>query len=157
MKKIALILISITAFSIILKAQEDEKFKIIAGVRVNPFVMYDFEGNRAEITRIHGELGALFNKRIYTSVGYTPFANAIYNFNEYWFIGFDKKIPVSWVLAEEYMIDNNKFIFQTGPNIKLSKIGNVYMFLFTQADNFDLGLKVGVFIPLNFVIKQKLK
>jgi hypothetical protein len=155
MKKITLILFSIIALGNLINAQEDEKYKLITGVRVNPFVMYDFDGNRAEITRIHAEIGALFNKKIYTSVGYTPFANAIYNFNEYWFIGFDKKIPVSWVLAEEYMIDDNRFIIQSGPNIKLSKFGNLFFFLFTPIDQYDLGLKIGAFIPLNVVLKKK--
>jgi hypothetical protein len=155
MKKITLILFSIIALGNLINAQEDEKYKLITGVRVNPFVMYDFDGNRAEITRIHAEIGALFNKKIYTSVGYTPFANAIYNFNEYWFIGFDKKIPVSWVLAEEYMIDDNRFIVQSGPIIKLGKIGNLFVFLFSPVDQFDIGLKVGAFIPLNVVLKKK--
>jgi len=38
-------------------AQEGERLKVITGVRVNPFVMYDFDGNKTEITRIHAELG----------------------------------------------------------------------------------------------------
>ena len=135
-------------------AQEGERLKVITGVRVNPFVMYDFDGNKTEITRIHTELGAMFNNKTYLSVGYTPFANAIYNFNEYWFVGFDKKIPVSWVLAEEYMIDENKFIVQTGPNFKLGNVGNAFVFLFTPVDNIDWGLKVGAFIPLNVVLHK---
>ncbi len=135
-------------------AQEGERLKVITGVRVNPFVMYDFDGNKREITRIHAELGAMFNNKTYLSVGYTPFANAIYNFNEYWFVGFDKKIPVSWVLAEEYMIDENKFIVQTGPNFKLGNVGNAFVFLFTPVDNIDWGLKVGAFIPLNVVLHK---
>ena len=86
-------------------------------------------------------------------MGYTAGVNTIYNFNEYWFIGFDKKVPMSWVVAEEYNINNNKFFVQTGENIKLSKTGNFFMFLFTPVDEFNLGLKVGVFIPLNVVLK----
>lgn len=136
-------------------AQEGERVKVIAGVRVNPFVMYDFDGNRTEITRIHAEIGALFNNKTYLSFGYTPSVNAIYNFNEYWFVGFDKKIPVSWVLAEEYMIDEDKFIVQTGPNLKLGKIGNVFAFIFTPVNQMDLGLKIGAFIPLNVILYKK--
>ena len=146
-------------FSINVDAQDNkqtpEKFRIIIGIRVNPLIIYDFEGNYQEKVLLHGEFGALFNKKIYTSVGYTAGINAIYNFNEYWFIGFGNKVPMSWVIAEEYNLTNKKFFVQTGPNIKLSKIGNFFMFLYTPVDNFKLGLKVGVFIPLNVVITKK--
>jgi len=151
-----LVFVLITAYAGV-SAQNDEpkeKYRIITGVRVNPLIVYDFHGNVNEFIRLHAELGALFHKKIYTSVGYTAVANAFYNFNEYWFVGLHRKVPVSWVLAEEYMFNDNKFIFQSGPNIKLSKIGNLYMFLFTPADKFSLGLKVGVFIPLNVVLKK---
>ncbi len=136
------------------KTDTPEKYRIITGIRVNPILIYDLKGNVNEKVLLHGELGALFNKRFYTSIGYTAAVNAIYNFNEYWFIGFDKKVPVSWVLAGEYNFDNKKSFIQTGPNIKLSKIGNVFAFLFTPTDKFQLGLKVGVFIPLNVVLKK---
>ena len=155
MKKFVLIIFSIIALNISIKAQEGEKIKLIAGVRINPFVMYDFDGNRAEITRIHAELGALFNKKIYTSIGYTPFANAIYNFNEYWFIGFDKKLPVSWVIAVDYMLDENQLVLQTGPNIKLGKIGNLFIFAFNPIGSNAHGMKIGAFIPLNVVLYKK--
>ncbi len=155
MRKIIFLAVLLTIFSLKITAQEGDKLKVIAGIRVNPFVLYDFDGNKTEIMRIHAEVGALFNKRIYTSVGYTPFANAVYNFNEYWFIGFDKKVPVSWVIAAEYMIDDNKLIMQTGPNIKLGKIGNAFVFLFTPLDDISWGLKVGAFIPLSVVLMKK--
>ena len=161
MKKIAKItLFAILAlFTFNANAQEQketsEKYRLITGVRVNPLIIYDFEGNTKELVRLHGEFGALFKKKFYVSVGYTAVANAVYNFNEYWFIGFDKRLPVSWVIAEEYMINENKFIVQSGLNVKLSKIGNVFAFLMTPTDQFDLGMKVGVFIPLNFVITKK--
>jgi len=157
MTKFSIILL-LLLFANSIKAQEKkdvpEKYRIIIGVRVNPILIYDLKGNVNEKVLLHGELGALFNKRFYTSIGYTAAVNAIYNFNEYWFIGFDKKVPVSWVIAEEYNFNNNKFFVQTGPNIKLSKIGNVFAFLFTPTDKFQLGLKVGVFIPLNVVLKK---
>ncbi len=155
MKKITLILIAVFTISIMLNAQENKSFKLTTGVRVNPLLIYDLSGNVNEKVLLHGELGALFNKKIYTSVGYTAAMNAIYNFNEYWFLGFDKKLPVSWVLAEEYNLNNKTFFIQTCPNIKLSKIGNVFAFLFTPVNQFDLGLKIGVFIPLNYVIMKK--
>ena len=132
-----------------------EKYRIITGVRVNPLLIYDLAGGVNEKVLLHGELGLLFHKRFYTSIGYTAAVNAIYNFNEYWFIGFEHKVPVSWVLAAEYNLTNNKSFVQTGPNIKLSKIGNVFAFFFTPTDKFSLGLKVGVFIPLNVVLKKK--
>lgn len=155
MKKAYLILISLFVMAFTVNAQESRHLKVITGVRVNPFVMYDFKGNRTEITRIHAEVGALFNKKTYLSFGYTPSVNSVYNFNEYWFVGFDKKIPVSWVLAEEYMINAKKFVVQTGPNFKLGKIGNVFLFLFTPTDRIDWGLKVGAFIPINVVLYKK--
>ncbi|NOZ35503.1 MAG: hypothetical protein GXO80_09435 [Chlorobi bacterium] len=154
MKQISFIAAAVF-ISITLSAQESKSFKIITGVRVNPLLIYDLKGNVNEKVLLHGELGALFNKKIYTSVGYTAAMNAIYNFNEYWFLGFDKKLPVSWVLAEEYNFNNKMIFIQTGPNIKLSNTGNVFVFLFTPVNQFNLGLKVGVFIPLNFVIKNK--
>jgi len=161
MRKITFVvlLLSLTLFA---KAQEKkeqnstpEKYRIITGVRVNPLLIYHEGGVVDEKVLLHGELGMLFHKRLYTSVGYTAAVNAIYNFNEYWFIGFEHKVPVSWVLAAEYNLTNNKFFVQTGPNIKLSKIGNVFAFFFTPTDQFSLGLKVGVFIPLNVVLKKK--
>jgi len=146
-------------FSFIANAQEKttntaEKYRIITGVRVNPLIIYKQGGVLNERVLLHGEVGALFHKRFYTSVGYTAAVNAVYNFNEYWFIGFDHKVPVSWVLAAEYNLTNEKFFVQTGPNIKLSKIGNLFFFLFTPTEKLDLGLKVGVFIPLNVVLKK---
>jgi hypothetical protein len=155
MKKAYLILFPLFAIAFTMHAQESEHLKVIAGVRVNPFVMYDFDGNRTEITRIHAEVGALFKNKTYLSVGYTPFANAIYNFNEYWFVGFDKKIPISLVLAEEYLFDENKFIVQSGPNFKLGNVGNIFVFLFTPIDNIKWGMKIGAFIPLNVVLYKK--
>jgi len=135
-------------------AQEnaDKTYKLITGIRVNPILIYDLEGSVNDKVLLHGEVGVLLKKQFYTSVGYTAVANSIYNFNEYWFIGLNKKIPVSWVLAEEYNFNNNKYYIQTGINIKLSKIGNVFAFLYTPTDQFKLGLKVGVFIPLNVVL-----
>ncbi|MGB4414495.1 MAG: hypothetical protein WBI53_06380 [Paludibacter sp.] len=65
----------------------------------------------------------MYNNKTYLSVGYTLFANAIYNFNEYWFVGFDKKIPVSWVLAEEYIFDENKFVVPTRPQFQIRELG----------------------------------
>ena len=151
------VLIFLTSSAIFAQKEQsdDEHFRLIAGIRVNPLLIYDLGGNVKEKVLLHGEVGALFNKRIYTSLGYTAVMNAIYTFNEYWFIGFDKKVPVSWVLAAEYNMNEYRFFVQSGPNIKLSKIGNLFLFLFTPVDKFDLGLKVGVFIPLNVVLVKK--
>ena len=159
MKKLSIIIIALIFISININAQEKKelgsKLKVITGVRVNPFMMFDNNDNKAEITRLHGEIGALFNKRVYTSVGYTPFANAIYNFNEYWFIGFDKKVPISWVIAGDYMIDANQLVIQTGPNIKLGKLGNLFVFGFKPLGTSTYGIKIGAFIPLNVVLYKK--
>lgn len=130
-------------------------YKIITGVRVNPVLIYDLEGHVTQKTLLHAELGAIFNQKFYTSAGYTPAVNAFYNFNEYWFLGFQHKVPVSFVLAESYNFNSGKIFVQSGFNLKISKIGNVYAFLFTSVENFEPGLKVGVFIPLNVILKQK--
>jgi hypothetical protein len=134
-------------------AQEDEKYRIITGIRVNPLVIYDLEGNRKEFVRIHGEVGALIDKRTYFSVGYTPFTNSIYSFNEFWFIPLDRPLPISAVISAEYMFDDEKLILQGGPNFKFNG-GNGFLFLFTPADEIDWGLKVGVFIPINIIISK---
>jgi len=148
---ILLIIGVITSFQISAKEKKDSNLKYVVGMRVNPFIIYTFKGDKKEITRIHAEVGMLINKKFYTSLGYTPFVNSIYNFNEFWFLGFDKKIPVSWVIAGDYMIDDKKLILQTGPNIKLGKLGNLFMFLFTPVNELDFGIKFGVFIPLNII------
>ncbi|WP_291861590.1 hypothetical protein [Marinilabilia sp.] len=155
MKRITIFLI-LSIFSGLLFAQETEKkpYKLIVGARVNPLVIYDFDGNRTEAVRLHGEIGMMWNKSWYFSAGYTPFMNSLYTFNEYWFVGMDKKVPVSFVASAEYMADNNKFILQGGPNVKL-KGGNLFAFLFTPADNINWGLKVGAFIPLNVILKER--
>ncbi|MGM0376046.1 MAG: hypothetical protein ACQEQ0_04685 [Bacteroidota bacterium] len=136
-------------------AQEENKqnYKVIAGARVNPLVIYDFEGNREEAVRLHGELGLMMNQTWYFSAGYTPFMNSFYTFNEYWFRRMDKKLPVSAVLSAEWMTEKDKFIIQGGPNFKLQG-GNVFAFLFTPTQNINWGLKIGAFIPLNVVIKN---
>ena len=143
--------ISVSFFT---KAQESNTYKLIAGARVNPLVIYDFDGNRTETVRLHGEIGMMWNKKWYFSAGYTPFLNSFYTFNEYWFRGMDKKLPVSLVASAEYMPDNDTFILQGGPNFKL-KGGNIFGFLFTPTGNFNLGMKLGAFIPLNIIIKKK--
>ena len=80
--------------------------------------------------------------------------NSYYTFNEYWFLGMEKKVPVSLVASAEFMADENKFILQGGPNIKLQG-GNVFAFLFTPVDQINWGLKIGAFIPINVVIKER--
>ena len=155
MKK-SLLIIFLLAFGTFSFAQEtsEKPYKLIAGARVNPLVIYDFDGNRTEAVRLHGEIGLMWNKRWYFSAGYTPFMNSYYTFNEYWFVGMDKKVHVSMVASVEYMADNQKFILQGGPNIKL-KGGNIFAFLFTPADKINWGLKVGAFIPLNVILKER--
>jgi len=153
LKKISYLIILIMAFQ---ASGQNRKtsYKIMAGVRVNPILIYDLEGHVAQKTLLHAELGAMFNRKFYTSIGYTAGVNAIYNFNEYWFINFKHKLPVSWVIAEEYNISHQKFFIQSGLNIKLSPIGNVFIFAFTPTQEFKLGLKIGVFIPLNVLLKK---
>jgi len=150
--KTLFVLVVLISFSSVL-SQEGENYKIMAGVRLNPLLVYNLEGGREEFFRLHAEVGALLKKRTYISVGYTPYVNSVYSFNEYWFIPFDKPLPISAVISAEYMIDDNKFILQGGPNFKLMG-GNVFAFIFTPVDNIKWGLKVGAFIPINYVISK---
>jgi hypothetical protein len=151
---ITVVLAILSAASLFAQEVSDKPYKIIVGARVNPLIIYDFNGNRTEAVRLHGEIGLMWNKKWYFSAGYTPFMNSYYTFNEYWFLGMEKKVPVSLVASAEFMADENKFILQGGPNIKL-KGGNVFAFLFTPVDQINWGLKIGAFIPINVVIKER--
>lgn len=158
MKKIITFITLFAIFSSVLaqkQTHQNEKYRLITGIRVNPVIIYDLKGNNQQKVLLHTELGVLLKKKFYTSIGYTPAVNALYNFNEYWFIGFDKKLPVSWVLAEAYNFNMNTAFIQTGFNFKLSKIGNFFAFVYSPTNQLNLGLKMGVFIPLNLVLKQK--
>ena len=151
---ITVVLAILSAASLFAQEVSDKPYKIIVGARVNPLIIYDFNGNRTEAVRLHGEIGLMWNKKWYFSAGYTPFMNSYYTFNEYWFLGMEKKVPVSFVASAEFMADENKFILQGGPNIKLIG-GNVFAFLFTPVDQINWGLKIGAFIPINVVIKER--
>jgi hypothetical protein len=151
---ITVVLAILSAASLFAQEVSDKPYKIIVGARVNPLIIYDFNGNRTEAVRLHGEIGLMWNKKWYFSAGYTPFMNSYYTFNEYWFLGMEKKVPVSLVASAEFMADENKFILQGGPNIKLQG-GNVFAFLFTPVDQINWGLKIGAFIPINVVIKER--
>ena len=151
---ITVVLAILSSTSLFAQEVSDKPYKIIVGARVNPLIIYDFNGNRTEAVRLHGEIGLMWNKKWYFSAGYTPFMNSYYTFNEYWFLGMEKKVPVSLVASAEFMADDNKFILQGGPNIKL-KGGNVFAFLFTPVDQINWGLKIGAFIPINVVIKER--
>ena len=151
---IIVVLAILSSTSLFAQEVSDKPYKIIVGARVNPLIIYDFNGNRTEAVRLHGEIGLMWNKKWYFSAGYTPFMNSYYTFNEYWFLGMEKKVPVSLVASAEFMADENKFILQGGPNIKL-KGGNVFAFLFTPVDQINWGLKIGAFIPINVVIKER--
>ncbi|PWD98623.1 hypothetical protein [Marinilabilia rubra] len=153
-KYLTVIVFLLMAGSALSQDNNVKPYKLIMGARVNPLVIYDFDGNRNEAVRLHGEIGLMWNKKWYFSFGYTPYMNSLYTFNEYWFLGMDKKIPVSIVASAEYMADNDKFILQGGPNMKLQG-GNVFAFLFTPADKVDWGLKLGAFIPLNVILKER--
>jgi len=151
---ITVVLAILSAASLFAQEVSDKPYKIIVGARVNPLIIYDFNGNRTEAVRLHGEIGLMWNKKWYFSAGYTPFMNSFYTFNEYWFLGMEKKVTVSLVASAEFMADENKFILQGGPNIKLQG-GNVFAFLFTPVDQINWGLKIGAFIPINVVIKER--
>jgi hypothetical protein len=151
---ITVVLAILSSTSLFAQEVSDKPYKIIVGARVNPLIIYDFNGNRTEAVRLHGEIGLMWNKKWYFSAGYTPFMNSYYTFNEYWFLGMEKKVPVSLVASAEFMADDNKFILQGGPNIKLQG-GNVFAFLFTPVDQINWGLKIGAFIPINVVIKER--
>lgn len=153
MKKI--LLIFITAFGIIqnLPAQESS-FILKSGLRINPMVVIDSDGNKTEFTRLHTEIGSLLNQNVYLSVGYTPFVNSMYTFNEYWFLGFDSSLPISVVSILEHNFDKKKSFYNVGFNFKLNN-GNGIVMVGSQFENFDPIYKIGAFIPLSWIIYQK--
>ena len=83
MKKGMLLLLFLLPLLALSQEENKQNYKIIAGARINPLVIYDFEGNREEAVRLHGELGVMMNQKWYLSAGYTPFMNSFYTFNEY--------------------------------------------------------------------------
>jgi hypothetical protein len=76
MKKIFIQGLMLMLFSVAVVAQteeEQEKYRIVTGVRVNPLIVYDFDGNVDEYIRLHAELGVLFKKKIDTQQWLTHF------------------------------------------------------------------------------------
>jgi hypothetical protein len=63
MRKQLLLLAFVLFCAFTVNAQEGERLKVITGVHVNPFVMYNFDGNKTEITRIYAELCAMLNNK----------------------------------------------------------------------------------------------
>jgi hypothetical protein len=153
MKKIVVLLILSLSFSKMLFAQESS-FMVITGLRVNPMVVIDSDGNRQEFTRLHTEIGTLLNQKIYLSVGYTPFVNSIFTFNEYWFLDFKSSLPISVVGILEHNFDKDKSFYNLGFNFKL-KNGNGIVMVGSQFEKFDPIYKVGAFIPLSWIIFQE--
>lgn len=153
MKKI--LLMFITAFGIIQNSPAQENsFILKGGMRINPMVVIDSDGNRQEFTRLHSEIGTLLNQRIYLSAGYTPFLNSVFTFNEYWFLGFDSALPVSVVGILEHNFDKEKSFYNVGFNFKF-KNGNGIVMVGSQFEDFDPIFKIGAFIPLSWVIYKK--
>lgn len=153
MKK--LLLFFVLAFGIpnMLTAQESP-FLLVTGMRINPMVVIDSDGNKMEFTRLHTEIGTLLNQKIYLSVGYTPFVNSVFTFNEYWFSGFKNRLPVSIVGILEHNFNNEKSFYNVGFNFKF-KNGNGIVMVGSQFEQFDPIYKIGAFIPLSFVLYQK--
>lgn len=133
---------------------QEKSFTLMGGMRINPMVVIDSEGNRKEFTRLHSEIGALLNQSVYLSAGYTPFLNSAFTFNEYWFWGFDSALPVSVVGILEHNFDTEKSFYNVGFNFKL-KNGNGIVMIGSQFEDFDPIYKIGAFIPLSWVIYQK--
>ena len=153
MKKIVVLLIFSLSFSKMLFAQESS-FMVITGLRVNPMVVIDSDGNRKEFTRLHTEIGTLLNQKIYLSAGYTPFVNSVFTFNEYWFLDFKSSLPISVVGIMEHSFDNDKSYYNLGFNFKL-KNGNGIVMVGSQFEKFDPIYKVGAFIPLSWILYKE--
>lgn len=137
-----------------MSAAQESTFMVVTGMRINPMVVIDSDGNRQEFTRLHTEVGTLLNQKFYLSVGYTPFVNSVFTFNEYWFSGFKNRLPVSIVGILEHNFDNDKSFYNIGFNFKL-KNGNGIVMVASQFEKFDPIYKIGAFIPLSFVLYQK--
>ena len=127
---------------------------VIGGMRINPMVVYNSKGDRFEFTRIHTEIGALKNKNIFASIGYTPFLNNIYTFNEYWFFDLNSPRPISLVSVIEYNFDNDRAFYNFGFNFKF-KGGNGIILWGSRFDAFDPMLKIGAFLPMSWVLYKK--
>ena len=151
--KIGLLLFATIVMIIPAFAQEPSLI-VIGGMRINPMVVYDSEGNRSEFTRIHTEIGALKNKNTFVSVGYTPFLNSVYTFNEYWFFDLNSPRPISLVSVIEYNFDNDKAFYNFGFNLKF-KGGNGIILWGSRFDAFDPMLKIGAFLPMSWVLYKK--
>jgi len=152
LKKLLLLCAMIFGMTNISVAQEPS-FVFVTGMRINPMVVIDSNGNKMEFTRLHTEVGTLLNQKIYLSVGYTPFVNNVFTFNEYWFSGFKNRLPVSIVGTLEHNFDNDKSFYNLGFNFKL-KNGNGIVMVGSQFVKFDPIYKIGAFIPLSFVLYQ---
>ena len=153
MKKLLLVFMLLFVTSNVSVAQ-DPSFVVLVGLRINPMFVIDSHGNKKVFTRIHTEVGTLLNQKVYLSVGYTPFVNTIFTFNEYWFSGFKNRLPVSIVGILEHNFDNDKSFYNIGFNFKL-KNGHAILMAGSQFESFDPIYKVGAFIPLSFVLYQK--
>lgn len=153
MKKI--LLVFITAFGMIQNSTAQEStFILKGGLRINPMVVIDSHGNKKEFTRLHTEIGSLLKQNIYLSVGYTPFVNGVYTFNEYWFLGFDSSLPISVVGILEHNFDKKKTFYNVGFNFKFNN-GNGIVMVGSQFESFDPIYKIGAFIPLSWIIYRK--
>ena len=133
---------------------QEPSLVVIGGMRINPMVVYNSKGDRFEFTRVHTEIGALKNKNTFVSIGYTPFVNSIYTFNEYWFFDLNSPRPISLVSVIEYNFDNDKAFYNFGFNFKF-KGGNGIILWGSRFEAFDPMLKVGAFLPMSWVLFKK--
>jgi hypothetical protein len=134
---------------------QDNSLTVIGGMRINPFVIIDYsDGKKQEFTRLNVELGALVDKKKYFSVGYTPYSKSIYTFDEYWILGLDSRFPASMVGIIEYNLEDDKGYYNAGINLKFLN-GNGIVLLGSRFDEFDLKVKIGAFIPLNWILYQR--
>jgi len=134
--------------------QDSTKIVLMGGLRIFPFFTTDFDDFKAEYTRVNLEVGGLFNQIFYTAIGYTPIANTYYSFSEYWFIGLDKKNPVSTVLEIDYSPGNGDFVYNIGLGFQKG-FANAKLLMYSDFKEFKPRLKIGVIFPLNWEIYRK--
>jgi len=134
--------------------KDSAKFLLVGGLRIFPFFTTDFNDFKAEFVRVNLEVGGLINQRIYTSIGYTPIANTIYSFNEYWFVGLHRKNPVSAVVEVDYSPNTGTFVYNIGLGFQKG-FANAKILMYSDFAEFNPRLKIGVIFPLNWEIYRR--
>lgn len=156
MKRVVFLFMFIVLGSTINAQQKHDTAKIIivGGLRIFPFFTTDFNDFKAEYVRVNIEVGSLINQKFYVSLGYTPIGNSYYTFEEYWFIGLDRKNPVAVVGEIDYCPNTGRFVYNLGFGFQKG-FANAKVLMYSGFGEFKPRLKIGVIFPLNWEVYRK--